>query len=1160
VIGGKQLGHMGGDDENAGGESHGEALRTTRARSLRALAALSLALASLLALSSSALADGEVSYAFGSSFKAEGACVMTEPSETAVNESTGDVYVFDRATSFVYRFAANGECLGVLTHGAAKKAGAGIGGLAVDNASASPSFGDVYVEALTNTVNKFSAQGAFLSTITNEFEQIHGVAVDNGGTLWVYQGKGEETSLESFTDEATNVFLASLELQLSCLPRRGFAVGPNAESFYVARNRETRKEETCEPVPVAVKLNGAGETETTSTGSGTPGGPAFFAQLDNDSTTGFGVNSASGEVFFDHGTYVSAFSPGGVFVQRFGDEAGGAALQAGTGVAVDAGTGDVHVVDAREGGVIDTFVPKTFEEVTPQQRSELADGRGWEQVTPENKLGSSLYPITQVFGQVQASEDGNAITYTSNAPIVANPPSNRAPEPAQNLSRRGSSSWSVEDIMPPGGSQAAGYAGNTGTFYEAFAYDLSAGFMTPSEHEKVTATEPHLSPESTETTPFKRTLARPSSECEPLPSSCYLALVSPLNDTTEVPFGAINGLSQVHFTSATPDGQHAVLLSKVPLTSEGVVQSEPEGLYEWATGGALTLVSVFPEGEGPGENGPQLRLGGPGENNGSIMRNAISSDGTRVAWSTGEGKERLYLRDTVTSETIRVDSKEGLAKQPKTGRAVFQTASADTRRIFFTDVAPLTADATTTKGEEAEEEAEERGLGDLYVCEVPKEAVKLECALKDLTAEVKAANEEAAVQGVIGASEDGTTVYFVADANLGLHGAGGNCVARVGPELVEEREGLIAPGHCSLYREHFNGSSWEAPVFIATLSSLDQNDWFGQISQGGLKNITSRVSPNGEYLAFMSLRSLTGYDNTDVNPAAEGARDEEVFLYGAASNSVQCVSCKAGGPPQGVFDTRKSGEGLGLVIDRPENWLGLWIAANIPGWTSREGTVAVYQSRYLSDSGRLFFNSADALVPAAEGAVRKETVNGVETLVGVPNVYEFEPNGAGDCASESGCISLLSGGASAQESAFLDASVTGNDVFFLTAQPLAGTDHDAVSDVYDARVCTAGSPCLTPPPPPPAPCSGEGCKGSVTSVPAAPGVPPTTQPGAGNVGAKTEVRGEEKVKKPPPKLTRAQKLKKALKACKKVKNKKKRAACKRRANKRFGPVKKKGKK
>ncbi len=47
-----------------------------------------------------------------------------------------------------------------------------------------------------------------------------------------------------------------------------------------------------------------------------------------------------------------------------------------------------------------------------------------------------------------------------------------------------------------------------------------------------------------------------------------------------------------------------------------------------------------------------------------------------------------------------------------------------------------------------------------------------------------------------------------------------------------------------------------------------------------LARISSRVSPDGRYLAFMSERPLTGYDNTD---AVSGQPDEEVFLYDAGN-------------------------------------------------------------------------------------------------------------------------------------------------------------------------------------------------------------------------------------------------------------------------------------
>ena len=55
------------------------------------------------------------------------------------------------------------------------------------------------------------------------------------------------------------------------------------------------------------------------------------------------------------------------------------------------------------------------------------------------------------------------------------------------------------------------------------------------------------------------------------------------------------------------------------------------------------------------------------------------------------------------------------------------------------------------------------------------------------------------------------------------------------------------------------------------------------IERDGLTGMTSRVSPNGEYQAFMSERSLTGYDNTDAN---SGVPDEEVYLYDAIEHNV----------------------------------------------------------------------------------------------------------------------------------------------------------------------------------------------------------------------------------------------------------------------------------
>jgi hypothetical protein len=313
----------------------------------------------------------------------------------------------------------------------------------------------------------------------------------------------------------------------------------------------------------------------------------------------------------------------------------------------------------------------------------------------------------------------------------------------------------------------------------------------------------------------------------------------------------------------------------------------------------------------------------------------------------------------------------------------------------------------------------------------------------------------------------------------------------------------------------------------------------------------------------MSNRRLTGYDNTDVNEVEGKHADEEVFLYEASSAHVTCVSCNpTGARPNGVFDQRFAGEGEGLVVDRAQIWVSQanpgvahWLAGNLPGWTPLFINGSLYQSRYLSDSGRLFFNSADPLVPEAAGPTRKETIAGKEASVGVENVYQFEPNGVGNCTNPSGCLGLISSGTSEKESAFMDASANGNDVFFLTASPLLPQDKDLNFDVYDARVCTEASPCLPPVPPEAESCaSAESCKPGSNPPPTFLPPPSANLASPGNPGPLVPhiVTLPNKVTK----LTNAQKLAKALKACRKLPHKtkaqrKKRATCEAQARKKY---------
>jgi hypothetical protein len=366
-------------------------------------------------------------------------------------------------------------------------------------------------------------------------------------------------------------------------------------------------------------------------------------------------------------------------------------------------------------------------------------------------------------------------------------------------------------------------------------------------------------------------------------------------------------------------------------------------------------------------------------------------------------------------------------------------------------------------------------------------------------------------------------------------------------------------GKNNLYEMHYDGTQWTR-TFIATLSGADSPEWEGN-QNGDTAYVTARVSPNGRYFAFMSQAPIIGYDNIDANPAAKGARAEEVYLYDSETGALRCVSCDpSGARPEGVLDTERAGEGLGLLVDRRLVWgregHEHWLAGNIPGWTAQSlpppgQPGAVIQSRYLSDEGRLYFNSPDSLVPAAEN--HKE------------DVYEYEPSGVGGCRSATGgCVSMLSGGSSDRESAFLEATPNGDSVFFLTqARLLPSQDTDTAFDVYDARECAPSSPCLTPPPEKEVPCAEtQTCRPAQPPQPI-PGGPEGTAvasgPGNTIVGTAPVAKHQVEARRTSRPLTRTQKLKRALRACRKhhAHSKPKRRACVRHARKRYAKKHKK---
>jgi hypothetical protein len=218
--------------------------------------------------------------------------------------------------------------------------------------------------------------------------------------------------------------------------------------------------------------------------------------------------------------------------------------------------------------------------------------------------------------------------------------------------------------------------------------------------------------------------------------------------------------------------------------------------------------------------------------------------------------------------------------------------------------------------------------------------------------------------------------------------------------------------------------------------------------------------------------------------------------------------------------------------------------------------MAEHQSRFLSNKGRLFFDSADALVAADRTRMRQETVNGKSLNVGVENVYEYEPGGIGDCSHASGCVALISSGTSERESAFLDASESGGGAFFLTAAKLVAQDAEPGYEVYDAAECGTSetAPCLPPRLPSPEECTGEACRAPAGPQPSVQAPPTYTSSVPGNEVSPPGAPATKITIRPPKptNVSRAQKLAKALTACRKLKQKKHRQICERKARKTYG--------
>lgn len=410
----------------------------------------------------------------------------------------------------------------------------------------------------------------------------------------------------------------------------------------------------------------------------------------------------------------------------------------------------------------------------------LPDNRAWEMVSPLDKNGGDIALPEALFGGgvLQAAAGGGALTYGSATSFGSGQGSAVS---SQYLSRRSSSGWTTQNVTPPALSGSYPSEPTSGVPYRIFSEDLSRALLSNGKRCRGEATAcPVANPPvagSGAPSGFRNYYLRTEPET-------FKALLM----STDLAESALDSSHfDVSFAGATPDLGQVVLSSCASLTPDATEVAGPgeecdpakRNLYRSSSSGLIAL-NLLP---GDTTTTPGAIL--------AAQSDAISPDGSRVYWSDGTN---LYLRKG--TQTVQVDESVG-------GGGSFQAAAGDGAIAFFTKA------------------------GHLYRYD----------ATSGTTTDLTPGGE---VEGVLGASSDGSYLYYLTDTGLFLrHGAMTTPIA----------------------------SSADASNYPPTTG-------------------TARVSVDGSRLAFVSSDELTDYDNAGFS---------EVYLYSAGADSLICASCNPSG-------------------------------------------------------------------------------------------------------------------------------------------------------------------------------------------------------------------------------------------------------------------------
>jgi hypothetical protein len=517
------------------------------------------------------------------------------------------------------------------------------------------------------------------------------------------------------------------------------------------------------------------------------------------------------------------------------------------------------------------------------------DGRVYEPVSSLDNHNADVYvpyrnkafypPLpglkgTGVVRPFQAAPSGDAVTYAGEPTTGGNGSEGEAGGNQYLATRSPQGRWTQANVQP---------AVLESPEYVAFSSELDVGV--------VESTEPLASGVPATKYPFEYVYStRPGSESfQPLSE-----VVSTLEPSSGIGYAGGNA-----GTGGVPAFSH--ILSYGP------------GRLSDGTGGHQVAINILPDGE----TAPNSVFGAPTvfnpEFNGTVLDHAISADGSRIVW-TDRATGAIYVRENDTQPPSPVA--EGKCTVPgdactvqldggNSGGALYWTASNDGSKVFLTDCGRLTASSTAvfSPGCGAEPKGKLSG-SDLYEYDLASGE------LNDLTVDHNASDTLGAnVQGVVGESQDGSYVYFVATGSLAPGATAGE------PNLYFAHSGVT--------------------TFVTTLSFADEGFEAPGNSAAGLgpweqslTDRTAQVAPDGRSLVFQA-----------------GSFSYEVYHY-EVGGSVVCVTCSPS-----------------VSVSRPTDPVTVGAKGGFLPVTE-EFATDTYQQRWISEDGsRVFFESFQALVP-----------------------------------------------------------------------------------------------------------------------------------------------------------------------------------------------------